>query len=468
MAKRGRKAQRTYVTMWQEAFPGLRQVIKEGNDKNPQVWHLYPTGKSSPYFGTVRKDDIASERRAIAKFMAWKSKQEGSDWETKVGSDMKADAIWQGMLATSDQNEQDEKARRLVVKWTRRQKKYLRNLLLQNPRQAATEFDIEQLAYFDQLKPPPPSLTLKAVGELYANRRKTISTDWKRRTQVLWDEFCLCVGVRTVRKITADCIARYYDTVYDAYTKGSKSSVYVHHRFGAVKAVFNHALTRGNDQEQLQRVLGLCKMLVPPPKPSVDPQPIAPEIFRVLLDQTEAKPLWKAVLLLSLNAALYPSEVAAVDKSDIDMEAATLVMDRGKTGVPRVAVLWPRTVEAIRDYQHGREHKSEALFVSRTGRRYDADRVARNIRKFRRAAHLPETVTFNQIRDGALTAAFQADGVEEKHAKVLAGHRCGISDHYVKRNPGIVATACTAIEKHYFGDAKTTGVKSRKDSSKNR
>jgi len=27
-----------------------------------------------------------------------------------------------------------------------------------------------------------------------------------------------------------------------------------------------------------------------------------------------------------------------------------------------------------------------------------------------------------------------------------------MSDHYVKRNPRIVANACLAIEQHYFGD----------------
>ena len=37
-------------------------------------------------------------------------------------------------------------------------KDYLRNLLLENPRKAATEFGIEQLAYFDRLRPPPATL----------------------------------------------------------------------------------------------------------------------------------------------------------------------------------------------------------------------------------------------------------------------------------------------------------------------
>jgi len=30
------------------------------------------------------------------------------------------------------------------------------------------------------------------------------------------------------------------------------------------------------------------------------------------------------------------------------------------------------------------------------------------------------------------------------------GHRSGISDHYVKRNPKMVAPAAEAIHRHYF------------------
>ena len=110
-------------------------------------------------------------------------------------------------------------------------------------------------------------------------------------------------------------------------------------------------------------------------------------------------------------------------------------MGRGKTGVPRVAVLWRRTVEAIKAYQAEARHESSYLFVGRTGQPYDGNHVGRNFRRIRSEAGVPDDVEFAHIRDGAYSAAFNADGVEEKHAKVLAGHRSGMSDAYVKRNP---------------------------------
>ena len=57
----------------------------------------------------------------------------------------------------------------------------------------------------------------------------------------------------------------------------------------------------------------------------------------------------------------------------------------------------------------------------------------------------------SDIRDGAYTAAVQKKGVQFEHARILAGHRTGMSDHYIKRDPEMVADACRAIEERYFG-----------------
>jgi hypothetical protein len=55
-----------------------------------------------------------------------------------------------------------------------------------------------------------------------------------------------------------------------------------------------------------------------------------------------------------------------------------------------------------------------------------------------------------EIRDGAYTAACQAPGVEEKWARLLAGHRShGLQDSYVMRNPAIVRPACEAVYAAY-------------------
>jgi hypothetical protein len=52
------------------------------------------------------------------------------------------------------------------------------------------------------------------------------------------------------------------------------------------------------------------------------------------------------------------------------------------------------------------------------------------------------------VRDSSYTAAVEA-GIDLNVCKLLAGHSTGISDHYVKRRPQMVAAACDAIAKAY-------------------
>ena len=66
-------------------------------------------------------------------------------------------------------------------------------------------------------------------------------------------------------------------------------------------------------------------------------------------------------------------------------------------------------------------------------------------------AGVSDAVKFNHIRDGSYTTACSTRGVEFPTVQVLAGHRQGMSDHYVKRNPFMVEHACQAVEQAYFG-----------------
>ena len=183
----------------------------------------------------------------------------------------------------------------------------------------------------------------------------------------------------------------------------------------------------------------------------VFPQPISPEHFEALLNVADAK--WTAVYLCALNFCMYPGEVAALKKGEIDLDARTLVTDRSETGQTRIAVVWDRTVEAIRRYQAERPHESECVFVSQTGDACNANHVGRNFRRHREAAGLPETVQFAHIRDGSYTAAIEG-GADLTDAKLLAGHAVGISDTYVRRNPRMVEKACAAIEAAHFGNGE--------------
>jgi integrase len=440
-------------------------VIERDKSGDPTVWHLYPTGRSVPYFGSVRKGDLAAERRAIGRFLRWKAEQDGTPWEQCEGNTPHADAMFAGMMyirerdqgkrRVSDlspgdniQNVIDRRAAKLATEYATKYREFIRNLILTDPRKAAAELEIDQLAWLNDLKPPAPSLSLREIGDVYFNRTLKGTEHWERKMRRVWQEFEREVGVTYIGELIREHIVQYRDAIQ---TKG-KSRAFVVHRFGGVKAILRHAQSEVEHPKEISRVVDLCSLLKLPRKSQMKPKPIKRNHFHALLDAVEREPKWKAIFLLALNAAMYPSEVAAVKKVDIDFAEGTLSAERGKTGVPRVAVLWKRTIDAIVAYQAAEPHESEYLFVSRTGVRFSDNHVSRNFCRRRDSAGLPRSVQFAHIRDGAYSAAYNAQGVGEKEAKVLAGHRSGMTDHYVTRSPSVVTAACAAIEHYYFGE----------------
>ena len=328
---------------------------------------------------------------------------------------------------------------------------WFREQLLTRPAYVAERTGIEQLGYLQELAKPSPSLTLKQVEHIYFGRKRKLSATRERDQRRYWKEFTLVVAVRSIREITAEHIEEFHDHVWSEAEEQGWSASSVKHRLDCPRTFFRAALRKGRGVEQLRRVIDLTAMFEMPQKSDPDPRPLSRDEVDRLLEAATKK--WKAVILLSLNGALYPDEVAVIRKKEVDLSNRTYVGRRPKTGVLRTAVLWPRTVTAIRDYLAEEPHDGDTLFVSAIGQAYSANHVGRNFRRLRRAAKLGDDVNFACIRDSAYTRAVEG-GVGVDQAKLVAGHSVpGISDAYIKRNPQMVADACLAIERYYFGDA---------------
>jgi hypothetical protein len=121
---------------------------------------------------------------------------------------------------------------------------------------------------------------------------------------------------------------------------------------------------------------------------------------------------------------------------------------RGKTKVARCGVLWQRTIDALKQLPKG--EYDDCVFHKADGRQHTDTTVRKWFFDLRIAAKVDEDVQFADIRDGSYTEAVQGKGVEFQHARVLAGHRSGIADAYVLRNPRMVTEACAAVEMAYF------------------
>jgi integrase len=313
---------------------------------------------------------------------------------------------------------------------------WLRTQIIERPKYVAKMVGIEQIGYLESLPKPTPSPTLDEVGKLYHERAK-ITDHWRTMSGKYWDEFVGMVGVTTLREVTQDVVVNYYDSILAL----DQSPTYAKHRFTQLRTILHFARRRGQWVDDVSRVLNYMAILVPPKAVAMDPQPIAREDFWTLHRAADTQ--MRAMLLLALNAALYPSEVAAVMWADLDLDRGTLVMDRNKTGVPRVAVLWAETIAALKAL----DRRTEAVSLTdATRQQHNGNTVAK---AFRRIRHNPK-LQFSHVRDGAYTSACESSAVQFDHARILAGHRTGMADHYVKRRPTLVSDACKAIYDAYF------------------
>ena len=315
-----------------------------------------------------------------------------------------------------------------------------RELILKDPQAFGDKVGIPQIGYLQNLKPPEPSPTLKVIGSIYQDKAE-ITRHERTKSKTFWAEFQKSVSVKTIRDITQAHIVAYYDSVMSA----GQSQTWIKHRFGKVKTILRFAQNRTKTPEDIERALTFCRMLSPPRRNAADPHPIGREDFHDLLDVADEQ--WKAILLCALNFCMYGKEVADIEKPEIDLNEGTLLTNRSKTGITRIAVLWGRTRSAIRNApRHGRSH----LFLNRAATPYHPDHIRRGFDRLRKAAGVADTVKFSDIRDGAYTAAVQS-GADITLAKLLGGHATGVSDYYVRRNAQMVADACEAIERAYFG-----------------
>ena len=324
------------------------------------------------------------------------------------------------------------------------------------------------------------SITLQEIGDLYFyKRRKPISYTYKKNGLRFWKEFCKCVGVLRVGDVSLELIDKYEDYLYASLTKHKWSSASLNNRISLVKAVFASAIKRVNspsDIEHLRIVIQYCTRLTRGEKAKVNPSPIKPEDYHKMLNCTEVK-TYKAVLLMALNCGMRESDLIDIrleprkgqPYADINLNDKTLHMPRPKTGIIRVAVLWDRTVSAIKEMLSEREKrkvKSEYLFLNS----YDRPMKEASIRKWwlrnRENAKVNQSVKFEHIRDATQTIPIDDDPKSLVETNLIMGHSVkGMANNYLERRPTMVRRACAFIETYFFGNksdpkAKKTGKKS--------
>ena len=181
-----------------------------------------------------------------------------------------------------------------------------------------------------------PSLKLTAAAKVYADFAR-VSRDEHARIRRAWDEFSGIVDVGTVADITHE-VAETYERALAAMGHQPKTTK---HRIGAIRTVLAFALRRGKSVPHCRAALDALSMLTVEHANPLDPRPIPAADFWAIYNAalTASDLPFAAMLLLSLNAAMYSSEVALLKWADVDLNRGELATRRNKTSVPRVAVM---------------------------------------------------------------------------------------------------------------------------------
>jgi integrase len=221
----------------------------------------------------------------------------------------------------------------------------------------------------------PAAVTVKDVANAFLNHKQALldTGEIKART---WQEYKdttdLVVGAFGKHRVAADLGQDDFAALRKSMAK----------RWGAlrlgstilrVRSVFKFALESGLIDRPVQFGPGFkrpSKKTIRLERAQRGPRLFTADEIRRLLKA--ASPQLKAMLFLGINAGYGNSDCGRLPLRAVDLEAGIIDYPRPKTGIPRRCVLWPETVQAIRDaLAHRPRHKSpdhaDLVFITRYG-----------------------------------------------------------------------------------------------------
>jgi integrase len=323
---------------------------------------------------------------------------------------------------------------------------------------AAEKCRIPQLAYLFDLDRPVAAPTLTKVRETFAADYKPREVREHTKALGWWDEFVSIVQVERLDELNRELFKQYRKIIEQRQQRGKKSDAFVRNRVGIIRQILRHALTELNVAPELDARLRLDWKgkiaLTPPPMPRGSQKEITPAEFSKLLDQ--ANEFETCILLVMLNAALYPVDIRRMTWEHLNLRRGTMVFIRekkdanDKQGTVRVAVLWRRTVAALSKLKKLKLNKTFVFALESDAEiGIHVNTTGSYFRALRKSAKIKSGISPRNLRDSALTIA--AQNAPEAQYRVLAGHVLkDTDDAYIIKNPRFVALACKAIERRYI------------------
>lgn len=328
-------------------------------------------------------------------------------------------------------------------------------LLRENPKLVAERTATKELAYLEQLQPPPAPLTLLDIRKLYSQKPFEDPNESKRSLK-FWDEFCRAVApAKAANEVKPEHLMKYHrecssrphasKTIRNRYMKIGSILKYAHNLKPEHRAVIQnlrtelHLICRTRNENAGQ------------------PDPIEVDDFAALYQAADIR--WRAILLCMLNFAMHPKEAGELLKEEVNTRTRELRSRRTRTKVWRVASVWPETIQAIQEYAASQANNpayvgSRFLFLNTVDRPFGRSALTYYYRETLkpRAEKLAKRTlhcTLDSIRDGGQNAA-DSGGADSIHTEMLMGHALpGAMGNYKVRAPAKTIQSVECIREHY-------------------
>lgn len=343
----------------------------------------------------------------------------------------------------------------------------------------AKETGIREFRNLWRKRPAAQTVTLQQLAAPYLEDKDgVITADELTNAKTWWTEFFRITGVKTVAELDRAAFLKYRKKIQADQKAKKRVNSYTRSRFGKIKTIINYAVDQSaldlSDEDRQNLVnRSVLKM---PPKPKPKPVAISPDELSAILKV--ANEYDTALILVALNSAYLNCDCARLRWDMIDFDEKTIRFDRGKSEdladeeVPRLTVLWNRTIKALRKIQHDGDFVFEiddegtpAFKTKKPTRSPHIDTIychflacvdASGIKAERKKAR-KKPLAFVHLRKSAITSASNDSTVPDRHVDLLAGHSKGIKEHYVV--PANVKGASRAVEAFYFGNRKSRSRK---------
>ena len=319
---------------------------------------------------------------------------------------------------------------------------------LKKPKELAKKTGISEFTEFGRLLAKDTNIPLKSLITNYLNKKKTISKISRQQAKRFFNTFIEIVECKNIDDISLKDIHKYEDYIHSQ----GLSSKSIKNQMNTVGTIINYNCGRYYSPHLIQ-VRDWIKGI---DRPEED-KPYNPIIF--ILDDFNAlyqvSPIkWKLFLLLGLNCAMNPIDIARLKIDNINMEEGTISFRRGKTGkVLAVSTLWERTKKLLIEYiEKERKINSKYVFVTKLGSPYSSKGITEAYdRTIRKNAKISKNVKFNHLRDTFATLA-QDLGYPIEQINFVMGHQNkGVHDRYAVRNAKkLTQKMCNAVEKEFF------------------